>query len=62
MVAHSLVLVLSAALVATACASKRPVLYPNDSYKELNEASVDEITQQCLERAREVYLGASFQL
>lgn len=59
MVARSLVLVLSATLVATACASKRPVFYPNYTYMELGEASVDEITEYCLERAREAEVAES---
>jgi outer membrane lipoprotein SlyB len=59
MVARSLIFVISAALVMTACASKRPVFYPNDAYRELGEGSVHEITEYCLERAREAEVAQS---
>ena len=43
--------VFAVALIAGGCGAKRPVLYPNATYKELGEPTAQEIVDYCIDRA-----------
>ncbi len=55
---RSTVLVLGAVLLL-GCSMKRPVLYPNHTYREVGQAAAEEDIETCLELARDADLHES---
>ncbi len=51
-------LVLSA-LLCGGCAAKRPVLYPNDTHREMGDGAAQEVVDYCLDRAYQANLADS---
>ncbi len=58
MPARSAALALGAVLVL-GCAMKRPVLYPNETYRQVGQAAADEDIETCIALARDAELEES---
>jgi outer membrane lipoprotein SlyB len=47
------------ALLVVGCSSPRPVLYPNERYKELGDPAAQEIVNSCMQAARDADVADS---
>ena len=48
---HTHLLILSVTLVAAGCAARRPVLYPNEQFNKVGDATAQRDIDDCLQRA-----------
>lgn len=50
---------LAVCLLAAACGAKRPVLYPNPTYREIGEADAEATVDHCLDQAHQADIADS---